>query len=143
VPEQDLPAVYELLLSRSNRHDATTSEHALEKLAVEAVVEPASDSEAIREAIARVWRRVTDPGRAVLHAAAEHAPEELNLKQLQVVADVPNASAGLQSIAIQLQKEPLLPKLDSLFEMRKVDGLFQYTMRPEIAAIILEDATWA
>jgi hypothetical protein len=104
---------------------------------------PRYDSPAVREAIACVWRRVTDPGRALLRAAAQHSPDELNLKQLQAAADVPNASAGLQSIAIQLQKEPLLPKLDSLFEMWKVDGLFQYSMRPEIAAIILELANEA
>jgi hypothetical protein len=143
VPEDDLRAVYELLLSRSSRREASASQPAMDKPAVEAVAEPAIDSGAIRDAIARVWRRVTDPGRAVLHATAQHAPDELNLEQLQAAADVPNASAALQSIAIQLQKEPLLPKLNLLFEMRQVEGRFRYTMRSEIAAIVLDLANEA
>jgi hypothetical protein len=127
VPEQDLMAVYELLLARSGRRtDAPPP-------AVAANDRPKND-EVLEQSTARIYRRVTDEGRAALNAAAEKSPGELNFDEFEAAARVPNMGAALQSIAIQSEGEPAAP----LVEKRRVKNRYRYSMTPQVAAIIRE-----
>jgi len=129
VPEQDLMAVYELLLARSGRR----SDAPAPAPAVAANDRPKND-EVLEQSTARIYRRVTDEGRAALKAASKKSPGEVNYDEFQADAGVPNIGAALQSIAIQSAGEPAAP----LVEKRRVKNRYRYSMTPQVAAIIRE-----
>jgi hypothetical protein len=103
--------------------------------AFEAAAETVASNDAIRSG--RVWQRTTDGGRAMMRIVAEDYADERNVQQLEA-AGVSNVGAANLSIASHVQKEPLMPNLGDLIAFRRIDGLFYYSMRPEIAKIVLE-----
>jgi hypothetical protein len=132
VPEQDLIAVYELLLARADREQ--TGGRQPDAPAKVVAVSPGDDDAVRQQSVARLYASVTDEGRAALKALAE-SPGERNFdfEAFGAAADVPNLGAALQSIAIQSKRDPEAPRL--VEKRRHRDG-YRYSMDPRTAAII-------
>ena len=126
VPEQDLTAVYELLLARAGRQPDAPAK---------VVADDPRDDDAVRQqSVARLYWSVTDEGRDALNALAKSSGEsKFDFEAFGAAADVPNLGAALQSIAIQSKRDPEAPRL--VEKRRHRDG-YTYSMDPRTAAII-------
>jgi hypothetical protein len=123
VPEDRLPAVYEVLLDRPSRRFV---EPAIDDDTADAPA-PISD---VASADASLWNRVMPETRQVLTVLTRHPDEELDLEQLSAQSKVNNVGAALQSLRIQRRK---LGIASPVVKRRTREGN-RYSMSAETAA---------
>jgi hypothetical protein len=124
VPEDRLPAVYEVLLDRPSRRLVEPA--AIDEDTADAPA-PTSD---VASADASLWNRVMPETREVLTVLTRHPDEELDLEQLSAQSKVNNVGAALQSLRIQRRK---LGIASPVVKRRTRDGN-RYSMSAETAA---------
>jgi hypothetical protein len=124
VPEDRLPAVYEVLLDRPSRRFVEPA--AIDDDTADAPA-PISD---VASADASLWNRVMPETRQVLTVLTRHPDEELDLEQLSAQSKVNNVGAALQSLRIQRRK---LGIASPVMKRRTRDGN-RYSMSAETAA---------
>jgi hypothetical protein len=124
VPEDRLPAVYEVLLDRPSRRFVEPA--AIDDDTADAPA-PISD---VASADASLWNRVMPETRQVLTVLTRHPDEELDLEQLSAQSKVNNVGAALQSLRIQRRK---LGIASPVVKRRTREGN-RYSMSAETAA---------
>ena len=136
VPEDDLHAVYEVLLARSSGRTAPAPAGTV-----------AHDDHGAAAAIGSVthmptvlptlWADVSDEGRAVLVALAQRPGERLDMTEIRRVSGVENVGAAMQSIRIR-ERQSGMSGTD-LIEKRRDNKRRRlvYTMSTQTAANIL------
>jgi hypothetical protein len=125
VPEDRLPAVYEVLLDRPSGRFVEPA--AIDDDTADAPT-PASDV-ATADA-SQLWNRVMPETREVLTVLTRHADEELTLDQLSAQSGVANVGAALQSLRIQHRRL----RIDSPVVKRRTRDGNRYSMSAATAA---------
>jgi hypothetical protein len=129
VPEEDLPAVYEVLLARYERPS---------DVAATALKEAAADSTTrVRDQlISDLWAEINDDGRAVLVAVAKRPGDRLTWREITEDSGVAKVGAASMSISIR-ERQRQVP----MFLLKKRRDATRratvYWMDPDIAAVIL------
>jgi hypothetical protein len=136
VPEDDLHAVYEVLLARSSGRTALAPAGAVAPDDHAAAATIGSDT-AMPTLLPNLWADVSDEGRAVLVALARRPGERLDMTEIRRVSGVENVGAAMQSIRIR-ERQSGMSGTD-LIEKRRDNKRRRlvYTMSPQTAANIL------
>jgi hypothetical protein len=139
VHEDDLPAVFELLLERWRRRAAAPPASALPSLAHAA--DETSTAEELSGWRAQAYKNMTDVGRTVARTLAESTTPWITADDLQEASGVPNVGAALQSIRIQSRRYG--GPAASLVEKKRDSqtSRFLYSMSDQTAALIKQLAS--
>lgn len=126
VPEDRLPAVYEVLLDRPSGRFVEPA--AIDDDTADAPARPSDVASA--DASQQLWNRVMPETRKVLTVLTRHANEELTLDQLSAQSGVANVGAALQSLRIQHRRL----RIDSPVVKRRTRDGNRYSMSAATAA---------